>query len=188
MIAQRVKPGVILISKQEMEGNVESYTMLDVSKEDALELLFASNKIEKTADGFVIKYEDNELVSKMYKAIANKHQQSNPNFMNVSQTYVLEDDDIVGTSLLLRDPKKHIIKVCRRSTTNSNKCNINRLFIPDKYRDRFFKDVKLCQRYKELEKYEIDSRDVDIYTEWSNFMNDAYFGIIAELKEKGRLN
>lgn len=188
MIAQRIKPGVILISKQEMNGNVESYTMLDVSKEDALELLFASNKVERTADGFVIKYEDNELVSKMYKAIANKHQQSNPNFMNVSQTYTLNDDDIEGTSLLLRDPKKHIIKVCRRSTTNSNKCNINRLFIPNKYRDRFFKDVQLCQRYKDTNKWEIDSRDVDIYTEWSNFMNDSYFGIISELKAKGRLN
>lgn len=188
MIAQRLKPGVLLISNKEMGDNLESYTMLDISKEDALELLFASTNVEKTNDGLVIKYNDNDYVSKMYKAIASKHKQSNNKFMDVSKKYTLNDNDIEGTSLLLRDPKNHVIKVCRRSTTNSNVCNINRLFIPNKYRDRFFKDVQLCQRFKDTGKYEIDSRDIDIYTEWSNFMNDAYFGIISELNEKGRLN
>lgn len=188
MIAQRIKPGVLLISKNEMQDSLESFTMLNVSKDDALELLFASENVERTADGFVIKYNDSDLVSKMYKAIACKHKESNPKFIDVSTKYTLKDDDIDGTSLLLRDPKKHIIKVCRRSTAKSNECNINRLFIPNKYRDRFFKDVLLCQRYKDTNKWEIDSRDIDIYTEWSNFMNDSYFGIISELREKGRLN
>lgn len=188
MIAQRIKPGVLLISNSEMKDNLESFTMLNVSKEDALELLFASKSVEKTADGFIIRYEDSDLVSKMYKAIAYKHKETNSNFIDVSKKYTLEKEDIPGTSLLLRDPKKHIIKVCRRSTTNSKVCNINRLFIPNKYRDRFFKDVLLCKRFKETNKYEIDSRDTDIYTEWSSFMNDAYFSIVSELKEKGRLN
>ena len=187
MIAQRIKPGVLVISKEEMNANLESFTMLDVSKEDALALLFASSNVTKAGNDFIIKYDDSDVVSKMYKAIACKHRESNPNFIDVSKKYTLKDNDIEGTSLLLRDPKNHIIKVCRRSTTNSNECNINRLFITNDYRDRFFKDVRLCKRFKETNKYEIDSTDEEIYDEWSRFMNDAYFNIVSELRSAGRI-
>ena len=187
MIAQRIKPGVIYISKEDMKDNLESYTMLNISKEDALELLFASSEVTRTGDGFVIKYQDKDAVSQMYKAIASKHRQSNSHFIDVSKKYEVTDEDVPGTSLLLRDPKKHVIKVCRRTTTNDHTCGINRLFISNKYRDEFFKDVVGSVRYDETHKYELDTRDEDIYTKWSNFMNDSYFGIMSELRERGRI-
>ena len=183
MIAQRIKPGVLLISKADMKDNLESYTMLNISKEDAVELLFASENIEKTKDGFVIHYTDQDDVSMMYKAIANKHKQSNPNFIDVSKKYDVPEGFINGTSLLLRDPKTHVIKVCRRTTTNSNKCNINRLFITNFVRDKFFKEVVESLRYKETGKYEMDSRDDAMYSLWSNYMNTEYFNVISRLRE-----
>lgn len=183
MIAQRIKPGLMLISKASMNNNLESYTMLDISEEDALELLFASTNIEKKEDGFYVTYKDDETVSLMYKAIANKHKQSNPNFIDVSKKYEVPDNFIDGTSLLLRDPKTHIIKVCRRATTNSNKCNINRLFITNFVRDKFFREVVTTQRYQETQKYEMDSRDDAVYSAWSNYMNQSYFEVLAKLRE-----
>lgn len=184
MIAQKIRPGIILISKQEMRNNIESYTMLDISEEDAVELLFTSENVTKTNNGFEITYNESDLVNRMFKAIASRHSQSNPNFADVSKKYRVDDDYISGTSLLLRDPKKQIIKVCRRSTTNSNVCNINRLFVPNKYRDKFFKDVVYGSRFQETGKYELDSRDYDLYSWWSDFMNTAYFGILEDLKKE----
>ena len=167
-----------------MNNNLESYTMLDLSNEDALELLYASDNINKTKDGFVIKYAEDDLVNKMFKAIANKHSKDNPNFVNVSEKYTVDDNYISGTSLLLRDPKKHVIKICRRSTTNDNTCGINRLFIPNNYRDKFFKEVVYGKRFQETGRYELDSRNDDLYSWWSDFMTNAYFNILADLKSR----
>ena len=111
MIARRVKPGVLkVINKPFDESMIESYTLLNVDDHDALALIFASNDVVKEDEStFVIKYEDGELVSKMYKAIANKHKQSNPDFIDVSVRYELEMDAIPGTSVLVRDPEKQQI-------------------------------------------------------------------------------
>lgn len=187
MIARKLKTNTILISAEDMRDNYESYTMLDISKDDALSFIFSADNLTRTNEGIVINYTSGDAVDKLYKAIANNHKSLNNNFIDVSQKYKLNANDIEGTSLLLRDANKHVIKICKRSTTNDNTCSINRLFIPNNYRDKFFKEVQYGQRFQETGKYELDSRDTELYTEWSNFMNDAYFGIVSELKQKGRL-
>lgn len=184
MIAQRIKPGEIVISKAEMQDNFESYTMLNIDEQDALALLFASENIIKNGDEFVITCSDSDAVTQMYKAIANKHKQTNKNFIDVSVKYEMSDEQVPGTSLLLRDAKKHTIRVCKRSTTNDRTCNINRLFINNIVRDKFFKEVQKCLRYDETKKYEMDSRDAEMYAQWSMFMNNSYFANVAELRAK----
>ena len=120
----------------------------------------------------------------MYKAIANKHKQSNPDFIDVSVKYELEMDAIPGTSVLVRDPEKQTIKVAYRKSTNFSKaCNINRLFINNAQRDAFFKDVVRGSYYKKTEKYILSSDDRDMYVKWSSFMNDRYFEIVSHLKK-----
>ncbi len=186
MIAQR-RNGEILISNKDMLNNYESFAMLNISNEDALEMLFASDTVVKTSEGFRIRYNDADVVNQMYKAIAHKHQQTNKNFIDVSKRYEMTDDDISGTSLLIRDSKNHTIKVCKRTSTNDNTCSINRLFITNKYRDMFFRDVQQCQRFAETKKYEMDARDYEIYSYWSDFMNYGYFQNIVDLKERGKI-
>jgi len=191
MVARRVKPGVLkIINKPFDESMIESYTLLNVSEEDALALLFASINIEKEDETtFVIKYENDELVSKMYKAIAHKHKENNPDFIDVSVRYELDMDAIPGTSVLVRDPEKQTIKVAYRKSTNFSKaCNINRLFINNAQRDSFFRDVKNGSEYKKTEKYVLSSVDKETYSKWSSFMNDRYFEIVTQLKKGSNAN
>lgn len=179
MIARRVKVGLIEIVNEDFVNEVESYTLLNVSHEDALRLLFVSENIVKEGNKFVITYEDDDKVSKMYKAIANKHSKDNPNFLDVSKKYMGDDTKVPGTSILWRDPNKHVIRVAYRKTSNFNKeCSINRLFITNDVRDKFFKDVVKGKRYLSTSKYELDTQDLDVYTKWSNYMNDRYFELV----------
>lgn len=184
MIARRVKPGVLkIINKSFDDGMIESYALLNVSPEDALELLFAAENIEKEDYAFVIKYNDGELVSRMFKAIAHKHKLNNPDFIDVSVRYELDMDVIPGTSVLVRDPEKQTIKVAYRKSTNFSKaCNINRLFITNATRDSFFKDVVKGTLYKSTGKFVLSSEDKETYTKWSTLMNDRYFEIVSQLK------
>ena len=191
MVARRVKPGVIKVINKPFDNSmIESYTLLDVDEHDALSLIFASNTIEKEDENtFVIRYEDDELVSKMYKAIAHKHKESNPNFIDVSVRYELDMDAIPGTSVLVRDPEKQTIKVAYRKSTNFSKaCNINRLFVNNAQRDAFFKDVVKGSYYKKTEKFVLSSEDREMYSKWSSFMNDRYFEIVSQLKRGSDTN
>ena len=119
----------------------------------------------------------------MFKAIAQKHKEDNPtNFVDVSKKYTIGEDVIIpGTSILLRDPKTHVIKVCRRTTTNYKIGNINRLFVDDVTRDRFFKDVRSGERFKKTNKYELDTTSQK-YAYWSDYMNQEYFRIMRAIK------
>lgn len=191
MIARRVKPGVLkVINKPFDESMIESYTLLNVDESDALALIFAAEDITKEDEvTFVIKYNDDEVVSKMYKAIAHKHKQSNPDFIDVSVRYELDMDAIPGTSVLVRDPEKQQIKVAYRKSTNFSKaCNINRLFVNNAQRDSFFKDVVKGNFYKRTEKFILSSEDKEMYTKWSTFMNDRYFEIVSQLKKGNKTN
>lgn len=185
MIARKVKPGLLKIINTKFDDTmIESYTLLNVSEEDAFALLKVAKNVRKEDElTFVIEYEDEEVVSKMYKAIANKHKQSNPDFIDVSIKYDLDMDAIPGTSVLVRDPEKHTIKVAYRKTTNySTRCNINRLFINNATRDEFFRDVVKGSLYRDYKQYVLSSKDSELYTKWSTYMNDMYFKIIPQLK------
>ena len=187
MIARRVRPGILkVINKPFDKSMIESYTLLNVDASDASALIFAAKNITKE-DEYTISiryYEDDDLVSQMYKAIAHKHKQNNPDFIDVSVRYELDMDAIPGTSVLVRDPEKQTIKVAYRKSTNYSKaCNINRLFITNAQRDAFFRDVTKGTYYKKTEKFVLSSEDIEMYTKWSVFMNDRYFEIVSQLKK-----
>ncbi len=185
MIVRKVKPGVMQIIDTESINEIESYTLLDVSDKDAFRLLSASKDF-KSEDGIVtINYNNGDSVDSMFKAIASKHSQdTSRNFVDVSKKYYINKDvDIKGTSVLIRDVKKHTIRVARRTTTNSTEGNINRLFITNYERDMFFKDVNNSITYRDTSKFMLDSAlDKERYTVWSNYMNSRYLEIIKAVK------
>ena len=47
----------------------------------------------------------------------------------------------------------------------------------------FFKDVTKGSYYKNTDKFILSSKDKDMYTKWSCFMNDRYFEIVSQLKK-----
>ena len=180
MIARKVKPGILELIDAKSADEVESYTLLEITDKDAYLLLSSSKNFSSDGSVTTITYASGDNTDKMFKAIAQKHKEANPtNFIDVSKKYTLgKDVTIEGTSLLLRDPKTHVIKVAYRKTTNSKEGNINRLFVDNATRDKFFNDVRVGKRFKTLGKYELDSSDFDAYSKWSNYMNESYFKIL----------
>ena len=184
MIARKVKPGILEIIDVKSQDEIESYTLLEISDKDAYLLATSANTFSKEGNIVTICYTNGDPVDVMFKAIANKHQESNSeNFIDVSKKYTLDKDiKIPGTSLLLRDAKNHIIRVAYRKTTNSKEGNINRLFVTDDIRDKFFDDVRVSKRHKaNPSKWELDT-DSKAYAYWSSYMNREYLRIVDSIK------
>lgn len=189
MIVRKVKPGVMQIIDTESVDEVESFTLLDVSGTDAFRLL-ASSKEFKSEDGVTtIKYTSGDSTDSMFKAIASKHKKvaeeepTKKAFRDVSKKYQLADVKIAGTSVLIRDVKKHTIRVAKRSTTNSTEGNVNRLFITNFERDAFFNEARKSITYRDTNKFMLSYElDKESYANWSNYMNSRYFEIMEGLK------
>ena len=191
MIARKIKPGILEIIDVKSQDEIESYTLLEISDKDAYLLATSANTISKDGNTVTICYTNGDEVDKMFKAIANKHKEDNTdNFIDVSRKYIIDKDvKIPGTSLLLRDVKEHVIKVAYRKTTNSKEGNINRLFITNDIRDKFFNDVRVSKRHKaNPNKWELDTQNNKEYAYWSSFMNREYISIIDNIDNKKELN
>lgn len=185
MIARKVKPGILEIIDVKSQDEIESYTLLELSDKDAYLLATSAKKFSKDGNVVTINYDSDDDTDKMFKAIANKHKEDNANnFIDVSKKYTIDEDVIIpGTSVLLRDAKKHIIRVCKRTTTNSKEGNINRLFVDNIIRDKFFDDVRKGQRHLKTNKWELDTQDEKEYAYWSNYMNQQYLNILNTIKK-----
>ena len=186
MIARKVKPGILEIIDVKSQDEIESYTLLEISDKDAYLLATSAKTFNKEGNIVTINYDSGDDTDQMFKAIANKHKEDNKdNFVDVSKKYVLDKDIIIsGTSLLLRDPKTHVIKVAYRKTTNSKEGNINRLFVDNAIRDKFFNDVRKSKRHAQNpKKWELDTQDSKEYAYWSDYMNKEYLHIITTIKE-----
>lgn len=182
MIVRKVKPGIMQIIDIDPVDEVESFALLDVSDKDAFRLLTKATGFESKDGVTTIRYNNGDDVDTMFKAIAGKHKKSNPDFQDVSKKYHIKDISQGGTSVLLRDGKKHVIKVARRSTTKSTEGNINRLFITNAERDLFFKEADKSATRAKTGLYMLSADlDHELYEKWSGFMNKRYLEIIQSI-------
>lgn len=185
MIARKVKPGVLEIIDIDLTKELESHTLIEISDKDAY-LLLTTSRGFKVGDNNMttINFESGDKTDKMFKAIAEKHKKdTSRDFMDVSKKFSIDDLNIPGTSVLLRDVKKQTITVARRTTTNSKQGSINRIFITDEVRDKFFNDARKSVLFTTSKKYGIDIRDVEKYEYWCDFMNTQYIEIISQLEK-----
>jgi len=181
MIARKVKPGVLEIIDIDLTKELESYSLVEISDKDAYLLLTTSKGFKVGTNNMtIINYESGDSTDSMYKAIVEK-KKGKENFVDVSKKYSIDDIDIPGTSVLIRDVEKQKISVARRSTTNSKTGSINRLFINNTIRDKFFNDVR--DNKKKFNKYELYGKDAK-YNAWSQFMNDEYLRIMKVIKDE----
>lgn len=177
-----IKPCKICIYEQKEEGGeVESFSLLKLNLKEVYYLLSVAFKeyptnnetknIEAVLDGsIVIKYSGNDDIHKAWKELAQNHLKNNPKeFRDISKKY---KTDIPGTSCLIRDANKHIIKISLRKGDDT--CTINRMCIDNEIRERFFQDAKASKYFKQTKKYALDTQDLNTYTYWSKFMNSSY--------------
>jgi hypothetical protein len=160
----------------------ESYTLLKLSIKELNKLLTSAyNEGEGVsdldADGLLITYRGDGKTFALWKELVASHKQ-NPDFVaaNLSKEFL---SAIPGTSCLIREPKAHVIKIALRKGNNTN--TINRLCVSNLIRERFFADAKASDFYKNTGKYAIDTKDLNTYSYWSQYMNTCYLG--NELKQ-----
>lgn len=186
MIARKIKPGVLQILDIDLKKEMESHTLVEITDKDAYLMLLSSNGF-KVADNnaATIEYESGSTIDTMFKAIAEKHKKDDTReFADVSKKYNIDDVDIPGTSVLIRDVEKRTITVARRTTSNYKQGSINRLFINNNERDKFFDDARVSNYYKKNKKFAIDTSDEQAYEYWSIYMNNRYFQIMRSLKNE----
>lgn len=84
--------------------------------------------------------------------------------------------DIVGTSKLIRIPKKQIIKIARRKGINDNNNKVNSVCIDNRLREEFFKDCKTTQHFEDTKLYELmyNEFDMNVYEKWDQIMKEVY--------------
>lgn len=183
VIGKLIKPcKICLYEVMEDGGEIESFTLLKLSLKEAVTLTFRAeqhkNTIEFPLDGsVVIQYSGNDEVHQLWKEIAVEHSKTTPkDFIDVSAEF---ESDISGSSCLIRDPNKHIIRIALRN--GDDKVTINRICIDNSIRERFFSDVKTTKYFFKNKKYAMNTEDLNIYTYWSKYMNTSF---INQFKEK----
>ena len=182
MIVRRVKGNIIKITNSEDVCEVESYSFLNMNSDEVLSLLFSSKCIVKEDDSINVFYVANDDADKTFKAIAHKHHANTVRgFIDTNVKYKANFDEVPGTSVLLRDPEKHTIRVAYRKTKRIDECNINTLLVNNTTRDMFFDCARRSKAHEETGKFVIDSRD-ESYSGWSQYMNDRYI----EITKQGR--
>lgn len=190
LFGKLIKPCKICIYEQKEDGGeVESFSMLKLSLQEVYYLFCTAfshyltegieKNVDKSLDGsLVIRYSGNDDIHKAWKELAQNHLKTNPsNFRDISKKY---KTDIPGTSCLVRDADKHIIKIAFRKGNDT--CTINRMCIDNEIRERFFQDAKASKYFKQTKKYALDTQDLNTYTYWSKYMNSSYLEQSKRLK------
>ena len=180
LFGKLIKPCKICIYEQKEDGGeIESFSLLKLSLPEVYILLSQAKDVECTLDSsIVIKYSGNDSIHQEWKKLAVEHTKKNPsNFRDISKKY---KTDIAGTSCLIRDANKHIIKIALRKGNDT--CTINRMCIDNEMRERFFQDAKAGKYFKQTKKYALDTQDLNVYTYWSKYMNSSYLEQSKRLK------
>lgn len=167
MIVQKLKDNKLIAYEHEV-NEIESFSLLVLDKSEWENLYNLSTNWVKDNYKLTLIYENKDSIDKYFKLLATQHKNNNPLFKDVSKKYV---SNIPGTSMLIRDVKNHIIRIAFRK---GDKCDINKLFIPNTVRESFFADTKRCSYLSRNGKYAIDIVDEGFYIKWSKYMNEMY--------------
>lgn len=170
MIAQKIKGKKIRLIKED-SNEIESYTMLHLNADEAdkLRQLAVDNKVTASDGVIYITYETKDLVDQYWKELCASHLKDNK---NIAKIYKL---DIEGTSILVRDPSKHIIRIAFKQDNNGS---INKCPISNSIRDAFFADCKRSLSFVDTGKYLLTLLDPKMYEYWSEYMNKVYLNRI----------
>lgn len=183
MLAKRVKGNQIKIQyAQNRLGEIESYTLLDLTEEELRKLLKASKNnyhdVEKQM--WIISTLNDDEVVDTWLEIAHNHQLNSKYFNgDVNKKY---DAPYPVRAYLFRDQDHHVIKFhLVKATDKPKKCAINVLAIEKYVVDIYLKQVRESESYKELGKCFITAEyDEKLYHLWSNYMNKQYFENIGK--------
>lgn len=134
----------------------------------------------------IIRYKnDKSPVIKYFNELCNQHgieekvEMVKPVKKDSSTSYV---SDIIGNCKLIRFPSTNTIKICGRKGRGDNKNRPNSVMISNLDRERFFKDVRNSDTYRdqdtagEKREYKL-CRELDeaVYDWWDRYIDKLYF-------------
>ena len=172
MIARKIKGNFIEIEDSRFVF-VESFSFVEIDTDDLTSLLMSANADDVTkidANTYKIRYSKGDAVDRRYNAIAMRRSQTIGRLYNTNIRYSYAPN---GTSVLVRDDKRRIIRIARRNANGMRFC-MSVLPITDSARNAFFNECKSSKYHESTTKYGIDSRDVEEYLKWSHYMDDKY--------------
>ena len=163
---------------------IESFTLLHLTDAEALELLSIATNIDKQSD--VVSVYITEEVSTLWKTFAKNHNVYSET-PNMALKYLIvgninKENPEPETSVLIRNPKSHTIVSGRRGKFGEEKCHINKLYITNEIRNRWWKESSTSKSFAERSKmknmynqrFSVDLRNEELYTRWSKYMDRQY--------------
>ena len=182
MTVQKIKKNIAILYIDDSNTELESFSLLHLNEEESVNILKAAKInpgiVDLGSTKIEFDYTAGDDFDKLFKAIALKHEKENYYFYRDTNKKFTPNID--GTSMLVRDVKNKIIYIGFRD--NYNSCNINKIYIPNSIREKFFSDTKKCSYLQKFNKYAISHDDMDYYTKWCGFMNEAFLlGVKAKI-------
>ena len=174
-----------ILSDEKLEKDaLNVYDEIEVNASEVLRLIRSSANWRTVSDNCLIvnfRSDDCELY-KLFIDIKTKHQGNSGDFkmqsksipdahikdLNTRVIYYVE-----GTSKLIRKNDSKQIFVARR-VGRDDISYADSVIINNQIRERFFKDAKRSAYYKKHNKYVISNEDADIYSYWSNFIDNLF--------------
>ena len=111
-----------------------------------------------------------EVLQSFFKKIAIAKE--NGNYEDVPNKVL--DSDIPGTSALLRNKDKTVIKIVRR---RDDKTKLNKVCISNAIRENFFRDAKALHGRPVSGNYCIYIEDGEAFYYWNNLMDNIYYNL-----------
>ena len=179
MVARKLRNHIIEITDSPFYG-VESFSFIEIDSDDLASLLMCAEpkNIREVEHGYKISYSTGDAIDSRYKKLAYDKTKAKPKY-DLSIRY---ESTIPGTSMLIRDATKHIIKIARRGNKRMS-FGVNVAPIDDETRKRFFESCVRSKRHGLTGSYAIDASDFEEYSYWSKLMNRIFvYNAYAKLK------
>lgn len=184
MLAKLEKENTINLISESCD-EIESFTLLHLTDAETLELLSVATDVNKQSN--IITINMTEEVNNLWKKFAKNHNiySGTP---NVTLKYLIEgninkNNPNPETSVLIRNPKTHIIVSGRRGKFDSKEmCHINKLYISNEIRNKWWEESlhsKLSHERAKMknmfnQRFAVDLRDEELYNRWSKYMDRQY--------------
>ena len=174
-----------LISKSDI---LYSYVKIPMSEKQVSQLLsYLSARGENvsaynTNNELVIDYNKYPAIIKQFNACVKVGKERGQFEMAPNKKYI---SNIPGTSVLLRDKKKLVIRIAFRK--NNNTTEINRVCISNAMREEFFATVKQTHGRPVTGNYCLYAEDGEPFRYWAEMMDKIYNNLAYEKEEERKL-
>lgn len=150
---------------KEFDRIFERRRLFDEREREMLELDCQQSQIERVTE-----------VSPSKECVKQDEKSTSPKEISEIKRNSSYKSTVIGTSRLIKIPKKQVIKIARRKGMNDRNNKVNSVCIDNRLREMFFADCKKGKHFEDTRLYEImyNEYDKDIYEKWSKIVDEVF--------------